>query len=104
LALKDPNAPDGERLFSRLALFPIRPIDLAKALAAKREDEEGEDDDGKGGCVTVGACVAKYSAAFAAFLATQPDPGAIRAAVDAASDQCWETVQPSLGVDLGKCE
>ena len=105
LALRDERAPEGERVFAKRVVLPMRPIDLEKALAGKDgEADEEEDDEDKDSCVTVSECVATNSAAFSAFLATQPDPDAIQAAVDAASDQCASVALASLGIDLGNCK
>jgi prepilin-type N-terminal cleavage/methylation domain-containing protein len=105
VALADETADEGEVPFRKLAVLAIRPIDLAAALSPDGEsDDEDDEDEEDDDCVTVGQCVARNAAAYSAFLATQADPAAIRAAVDAASDQCWEDVQPSLGIQLANCE
>ena len=81
-------------------------VNLAAALSPEGEaggDDEDDEDEGAD-CVTVAQCVARNAAAYSAFLATQPNSAAIQAAVGAAGEQCWEDVQPSLGVTLANCE
>jgi len=103
LALVDEATPEGERVFEKRVLLPIRPIDLEETLTGEsgEEDEEEEDDEE---CVTVGECIDANPANFAAFLATQPDPASIQANVDAVRNQCAEDVLPALGIDIGSCE
>jgi prepilin-type N-terminal cleavage/methylation domain-containing protein len=105
LALADETAPEGERVFERRVLMPIRPIDLEKTLSGESgEEDEDEEDEEDEECVTVGECVDANAASFAAFLATQPDPAAIQANVDAVRNQCAADVLPALGIDIGDCE
>ena len=105
LALRDETAPEGEREFVRRVLLPMRPIDLAQALSGEEDggEDEGDEED-EDGCVTVLECAAANSAQIDAWLATQPDPAAIRAQIDANGDRCAAEVLPSLGFPTDACE
>jgi type II secretory pathway component PulJ len=105
LALRDLGAPEGERIFKKRVVLPIRPIDLEKALSGKGPGDDDDEDDAKDGCMTVGECQAANAAAFAAAIAQTPDPGSIQAALDANRDQCWGDFVGGLGLDVPvRCE
>lgn len=106
LALLDPTAPEGERVFAKRVLLPLRPFDLEKTLAGENaEEEDDEDEEDEDGCVTAGECQASNPSGVAALLAQLPDPAAGQAQINANPDMCVEDIEASLGIDLSDiCE
>ncbi len=107
LALLDATAAEGERVFSRRVLLPLRPFNLEKTLAGEdgEDEDEDEDEDDDEECVTAAECQASNPSGVAALLAQLPDPAAGQAQINANPDMCVEDIEASLGIDLsGVCE
>lgn len=106
-AMLDPTAKEGERVFAKRVVFPLRPLDLEKLLSgdeAGGDEDQDDDGDGDDGCVTVGECQTANASAFAAAIASSPDPAGVQSALDAVRDQCWEDVAAGFDLQVGGCE
>jgi hypothetical protein len=102
LALFDATAPEGERVFRKRVLLPIRPIDLEKALSGREEDDDEDEDDEEDDeeCVTLGECQAQNPNGVSALISQAADPAALQNLLDANADMCVEDVEASAGIDL----